>query len=57
MDRTNQRLTINAVYAERDAPEAATRAVADAVEDLAGFLGAKEIVYTRRVPATWKNKF
>ncbi len=57
MDRANQRLTINAVYAERDAPKSAARAIADAVEDLAAFLGAKEIVYTRRVPAAWKNKF
>ncbi len=55
MDRANQRLTINAVYAERDAPKSAARAVAAAVEDLAAFLGAKEIVYTRRVPAAWKR--
>ncbi|HEX7592627.1 MAG TPA: crosslink repair DNA glycosylase YcaQ family protein, partial [Anaerolineae bacterium] len=55
MDRANQRLTINAVYAERDAPKSAARAIADAVEDLAAFLGAKEIVYTRRVPAAWKR--
>ncbi len=57
MDRANARLTINAVYAERDAPKSAARAVADAVGDLAAFLGAKEIVYTRRVPPAWKNKF
>ena len=57
MDRANQRLTINAVYAERDAPKSrqTARAIADAIEDLAGFLGAKEIVYTRRVPAAWKR--
>ena len=55
MDREHARLTINAVYAERDAPKAAARAVASAIEDLAAFLGAKEIVYPRRVPAVWKN--
>ncbi len=55
MDRANARLTVNAVYAERDAPKAAARAVVDAIQDLAAFLGAKEIVYTRRVPAAWKR--
>jgi uncharacterized protein YcaQ len=55
MDRENARLTINAVYAERNAPKAAARAIADAILDLAAFLGAKEIVFTRRVPAIWKN--
>ena len=55
MDRENARLTINAVYAERDAPQAAARAIADAVEDLGAFLGAKEIVCSRRVPPTWKK--
>jgi len=56
MNRENARLMINAVYAERDAPQAAARAIAGAVQDLAAFLGAKEIVYSRRVPAAWRRR-
>jgi uncharacterized protein YcaQ len=56
MDREHGRLMVNAVYAEADAPKAAGRAVAGAIEDLAAFLGAKEIRYNRRrVPAIWKR--
>jgi hypothetical protein len=58
MDRTNGQFVVNAVYAEPDAPKtrAAARAVAAAIEDLASFLGAKEIVYDRkRVPAAWRR--
>ncbi|MBI4790781.1 MAG: YcaQ family DNA glycosylase [Chloroflexi bacterium] len=56
MDRANKRLTINAIYAEPDAPmdKQTARAIADAVESLAAFLGAHEITYTRRMPARWK---
>jgi uncharacterized protein YcaQ len=57
MDREGRKLTINAVYAEPKAPEG--RAVAgrirEAIEDLGGFLGAEEAVYTRRVPEIWKS--
>lgn len=48
---------INAVYAEPTAPRdrATAQAVAGAVEDLARFLGAGDIVYgRRRVPPAWK---
>jgi uncharacterized protein YcaQ len=57
MDRKAKRLTINAVYAEPDAPvtDATGRAVAGAVEELATFLGAREIVYTERVPEGWRG--
>jgi uncharacterized protein YcaQ len=55
-DREHGRLMVNAVYAEADAPKAAGRAVAGAIEDLAAFLGAREILYnSRRVPAAWKR--
>ena len=58
MDREHGVLTVNAVYAEADAPASrnAGRAVAGAVEDLAAFLGATEIRYNRqRVPSAWKR--
>lgn len=59
MDRTRHRLVINAVYAERDAPMtlAVGRSVAAAIEDLAAFLGATEIMYGRRRPAAWTRAF
>jgi hypothetical protein len=56
MDREQGTLRVHAVYAEPDAPPAAGRAVAGALEDLAAFLGAREIRYNRRrVPAIWKR--
>ncbi len=58
MDREQKRLTINAVYADPDAPptRATARAVAQAVEELAAFLGARDIAYDRkRVPAAWNR--
>jgi uncharacterized protein YcaQ len=58
MDRAQGRLHVNAVYAEPTAPtdRDTARAVAGAVEDLARFLGAREVVYDRRrVPAAWKQ--
>jgi len=59
MDRTRQRLTINAVYAEPDAPTTTetARQIAQAINELGSFLGAKEIVYGRRVPAGWRSTF
>ena len=59
MDRANGRLVVNAVYAEPDAPvnRATGKAVAGAVQDLAAFLGAREIVYdTARMPAGWRKE-
>ncbi len=55
MDRARGRLTVNAVYAEPDAPvdRETGRAVAGAIAELGRFLGAREIVYTERVPAGW----
>ena len=54
MDRENERLTINAVYAEPGAPKSG-KPVAEAVEELATFLGANEINYTKNVPEAWKR--
>jgi uncharacterized protein YcaQ len=56
MDRKTGRLHVNAVYAEPDAPQTAEtgEAVAGAIADLAAFLGAREIVYSDKVPAGWR---
>jgi uncharacterized protein YcaQ len=57
MNRTHKRLTINAVYAEPDAPmtRVAAQAVAGAIEELGTFLGAKDIVYGEQVPDKWRR--
>jgi uncharacterized protein len=55
MDRREERLHVRAVYAEPGAPEGRAPAarISQAVESLAGFLGAKEVVYPSRVPEVW----
>jgi uncharacterized protein YcaQ len=57
MDRKQKQLMINAVYAEPDVPmtRETAKAVAGAIDDLAKFLGAKEITFTQRVPDGWRN--
>jgi uncharacterized protein YcaQ len=56
MDRKAGRLNINAVYAEPDAPldRKTGRAVTNAIQELATFLGAKDIAYTERMPSGWQ---
>jgi uncharacterized protein YcaQ len=58
MDREKGRFIVNTVYAEPDAPATRTagRAVKKAIESLADFLGANDVVYDpRRMPAVWKR--
>jgi hypothetical protein len=58
MDRAAGRLKVNAVYAEPNAPttRATAKAVAGAISDLAGFLGAAAIDYDpQRVPDAWRR--
>ena len=58
MDRKQGRLTINAVYAEPDAPQThdVAQAIAGAIQELGCFLGAKEIDYSREnIPAAWQE--
>jgi uncharacterized protein YcaQ len=55
MDRATQTLTINSVHAEPHATRAQARAVATAIEDLAGFLGARDIRYGRRLASSWRS--
>lgn len=56
MLRDEKRLAVEAVYAEPDAPNdrGTGRAVAQAVEELAAFLGARKITYARTLPSAWK---
>ncbi len=56
MDRKARRLTVNAVYAEPDAPsdDTTARAIRAAIEDLARFVGAQDIVYAEKVPTGWR---
>lgn len=56
MNRDTGTLTVNAVYAEPEAPRHAGESVAAAIRDLATFLGAGNLAYNRRrVPAFWKK--
>ncbi len=57
LDRANARLVIHSIHAEAEAPRTpeAGRAIAGAIDELARFVGAKEIVYPRRVPTGWKR--
>jgi uncharacterized protein YcaQ len=57
MDRKNEKLIIKAVYAERYAPKDkdTSREIRESVEQLSAFLGAKEVVYSRKVPKFWQS--
>jgi uncharacterized protein YcaQ len=48
---------VNSVHAERSAPgdKEVSSKIGQTIQQLAEFLGAKEVVYTARVPAPWKN--
>jgi uncharacterized protein YcaQ len=56
MDRKKNVLNIEAVYAEDNAPKTVKvgRSVQKAIEELAGFLGAKTINYGELLPKRWK---
>lgn len=55
-DRQNGQLVVNNVYAESHAAgdEEVGAAAAAAIDDLAGFLGAQEVVYAGAVPPAWR---
>lgn len=57
LNRSEKRLTINAVYAEPNAPtdDDTARAISGAIAGLGNFLGAKEIVYGERIPDGWQK--
>jgi uncharacterized protein YcaQ len=57
MDRNSGKLTINSVHAEKGAPagrEVATE-IGETIGRLGAFLGAKEVVFSDRVPPAWKS--
>ena len=57
IDRRNEKLLINSVHAEPGAPsdtEVASK-IRETIERLAEFLGAREVVYSTRVPAAWRS--
>ena len=58
MDRKNGTLVINAVYAEKFAPKTkeSGKVIALAIEHLADFLEAKNVVYSTKVPDFWKSQ-
>jgi uncharacterized protein len=55
-DRETGALVLTAVFAEDDAPASAGPAARRAIDELAGWLGAREVRFTdrRRVPAAWR---
>jgi hypothetical protein len=57
MDRTNGRLVIYAIHAEPGAPggKEVSSLIGETIEHLAGFLGAREVVYPARVPTPWRS--
>ncbi len=57
MDREKERLVVNSVHPEPGAPGGAevSSDIAETIERFAEFLGAKEVVYSGRVPTTWKK--
>ena len=57
MDQKNGKLIIKAVYAESNAPKDkdTSREIRDSVILLSEFLGAREVVYSRKVPKFWKS--
>ncbi len=57
MDRKKEKLLINSVHAEPSAPrdKRVSAEIRESIEQLSGFLGAREVVYSRRVPKFWQN--
>jgi len=57
MDRKNQKLFVKAVHAEPGAPKDkdTSREIRDSVEELSQFLGAKQVVYSGKVPKYWQS--
>ncbi len=57
MDRKNEKLLVNSVHAEPGTPaeEEVASMIAQTMQQFAEFLGAREVVYTARVPKAWRN--
>jgi uncharacterized protein len=57
LDRARGRLVVKAIHPEPGAPADAGPAVATALEDLAGFLGADGVDLAQPPPAVWRGAF
>ncbi len=57
MDRKSGNLYVNAIYTEPDTPQDTNtgQAVAGAIAELASFLEAKEIIYSKQIPPGWQQ--
>ncbi len=57
MDRKKEKLLIKSVHAEPGAPKdrKVSGEIRESIEQLSEFLGAKEVVYSKRVPKFWQN--
>ena len=57
METRKERLLVNSVHAEPGAPsdKEVSSKIAEKIKQLGEFLGAKEVVYTARVPKAWKK--
>jgi uncharacterized protein len=57
MDRENEKLLVKSVYAEQREPggREVPSKIGETMGQFAGFLGAKEVIYTTRVPSAWKG--
>ena len=58
-DKEKEILIINSVHAEPGAPKGREVAlkINETIEDLARFIGAREVEYTSRVPSSWGSAF
>jgi uncharacterized protein len=54
-DKATKVLNIQAVWSEPDAPADAGRAVAGAIDELATWLGARDITHAGPAPSAWKR--
>ena len=57
MERGEERLLIKSVHAEPGAPadKEVSSKIGEKIVQLGEFLGAKEVVYTARVPKAWRS--
>ena len=57
MDKTTGKLLVNSVHAEPGSPtdKEVSSEIGEAMERLGGFLGAKEVAYSARVPRAWRS--
>lgn len=57
MDREQEKLFINTVFAEQTASKSreTSKAVARSIEELGDFLGAKEVLFSNKIPEQWRN--